>query len=414
MRFPTGGTARKPRGMIRCDSGADSIVWMIKDGPSCVCLAAAFIGGFFLWGEYMTDEEYMRVALDAASYAKGRTSPNPLVGAVVVKDNRIVSVGWHRKAGTEHAEIHALKMAGDLAKGSTIYVTLEPCSHYGRTGPCAKALVEAGISRAVVAMPDPNPLVSGRGIQILKDAGIQVDVGILEEEARKLNEVFLKWIVKKIPFVTLKMAMSLDGKIATCTGESKWITSAESRLKGHEWRDSTDAILVGIGTVLADNPQLTARIGNGGHNPVRIVLDSKGRIPLESKMLHDNEASVWVAVTENAPSERIEAIKSTGAEIIVCGSGDTVNLKSLLEQIGERGITSLLVEGGGQTIYSFLHDGLADKVEAFLAPMLIGGKDAKTPVEGDGFASLEAAVKLEQMTYQMIGSDILVTGYVRK
>ena len=208
----------------------------------------------------MTDEEYMRVALDAASYAKGRTSPNPLVGAVVVKDNRIVSVGWHRKAGTEHAEIHALKMAGDLAKGSTIYVTLEPCSHYGRTGPCAKALVEAGISRAGVAMPDPNPLVSGRGIQILKDAGIQVDVGILEEEARKLNEVFLKWIVKKIPFVTLKMAMSLDGKIATCTGESQWITSAESRLKGHEWRDSTDAILVGIGTVLADNPQLTARI----------------------------------------------------------------------------------------------------------------------------------------------------------
>ena len=362
----------------------------------------------------MTDEEYMRVALDAASYAKGRTSPNPLVGAVVVKDNRIVSVGWHRKAGTEHAEIHALKMAGDLAKGSTIYVTLEPCSHYGRTGPCAKALVEAGISRAVVAMPDPNPLVSGRGIQILKDAGIQVDVGILEEDARKLNEVFLKWIVKKIPFVTLKMAMSLDGKIATCTGESQWITSAESRLKGHEWRDSTDAILVGIGTVLADNPQLTARIGNGGHNPVRIVLDSKGRIPLESKMLHDNEAPVWVAVTENAPSERIEAIKSTGAEIIVCGSGDTVNLKSLLEQIGERGITSLLVEGGGQTIYSFLHDGLADKVEAFIAPMLIGGKDAKTPVEGDGFASLEAAVKLEQMTYQMIGSDILVTGYVRK
>lgn len=372
------------------------------------------MGGFFSWGGNMTDEEYMRVALEAAAHAKGRTSPNPLVGAVVVKDNRIVSVGWHRKAGTEHAEIHALNMAGELAKGATVYVTLEPCSHYGRTGPCAKALVEAGISRAVVAMLDPNPLVSGRGIQILKDAGIQVDVGILEDEAKKLNEVFLKWIVEKIPFVTLKMAMSLDGKIATCTGESQWITSAESRQKGHEWRDNTDAILVGIGTVLADNPQLTTRIGKEGHNPVRIVVDSKARIPIESKMLHDSEAPVWVAVTENAPAERIEAIKSTGAEVIVCGNEDAVNLKVLLEQIGERRITSLLVEGGGQVAYSFLRDGLVDKVEAFIAPKLIGGKDAKTPVEGEGFSALKDAVELEQMTYQTIGSDILVTGYVRK
>lgn len=362
----------------------------------------------------MNDEEYMRIALQAARNASGRTSPNPLVGAVIVKDDRIVSIGWHRKAGTEHAEIHALNMAGTLAKGATLYVTLEPCSHYGRTGPCAKAVVNAGISRVVVAMLDPNPLVSGRGIQILREAGIEVSVGILEEDANALNEAFLKWITEKIPFVTLKMAMSLDGKIATYSGESKWITNMTSRQMGHQIRDRVDAILVGIGTVMADDPQLTTRLEQGGHNPVRVVLDSRARISPDAKMLHDNESPVWVAVTAKAPAEKIKILKEMGAEVLVCGDAEHVDLSLLMKVLGEKNITSLLVEGGGTVAYSFLKNSFVDKVKAFIAPMLIGGEAAKTPVEGAGAGRLDDAVRLERMTYQMLDGDIFVTAYVRK
>ncbi|WP_432647326.1 bifunctional diaminohydroxyphosphoribosylaminopyrimidine deaminase/5-amino-6-(5-phosphoribosylamino)uracil reductase RibD, partial [Mitsuokella sp.] len=216
----------------------------------------------------------MREALELARNAEGRTSPNPMVGAVIVREGRIIAAGWHRKAGTPHAEVHALRMAGELAKGATLYVTLEPCSHYGRTGPCAKAVAEAGIKRVVIAMKDPNPLVSGRGIAILEDAGVEVKCGVLEEEAKKLNEVFFKWVPKKMPFVVLKTAMTLDGKIATYTGESQWITSEASRLRVHEYRDIYDSILVGIGTVLRDDPSLTTRLPDRtGKNPVRAIVD---------------------------------------------------------------------------------------------------------------------------------------------
>ena len=229
---------------------------------------------------------YMREALRIAHHAEGRTSPNPLVGAVIVRDGRIIAEGWHRKAGTPHAEVHALRMAGDLARGATLYVTLEPCAHYGRTGPCAKAVAEAGIARVVVALLDPNPKVAGKGVAILRDAGIKVRVGVLEEEARRLNEVFLHWITTGLPFTVLKTAMTLDGKIATATGDSQWITNEASRLRVHAMRDRSDAILVGIGTELHDNPSLTTRLPDGaGNNPIRIIVDSQARAPLDAHVV---------------------------------------------------------------------------------------------------------------------------------
>ena len=361
----------------------------------------------------MQDEFFMREALRIASNAKGRTSPNPMVGAVVVKNGRIVAEGWHRKAGTPHAEIHALKMAGDLAKGATVYVTLEPCSHYGRTGPCAKALVEASVARVVVAMKDPNPKVAGNGIRILEEAGIEVKCGVLEAEAVKLNEVFLKWISTRRPFVAMKTAMSLDGKIATCTGESQWITNSSSRRRVHELRDIYDAILVGINTVLKDDPSLTTRLeAYDGRNPVRVVLDSSCRIPFDSKLVSDEKSPLIVAVTEEAPCDRVNALRAKGVRIISCGNGPRVDIDILLSELGRMNITSLFVEGGGQVNNAFLKAGAVDRVYAFIAPMLIGGQNALTPVEGDGFARLSDAVRLKEIETELLDDDIFVTGVV--
>ena len=362
----------------------------------------------------LQDEDFMRVALNLARNAIGRTSPNPLVGAVIVREGRIVGAGWHRKAGTPHAEIHALNMAGDLAKGATLYVTLEPCSHYGRTGPCAEAVVKAGIKRVVIGMGDPNPKVAGKGIAILKRAGIEVRCGVLEDEARALNEVFLKWIATQKPFVVLKTAMSLDGKIATHTGKSQWITGEAARRRVHEYRDTYDGIMVGIGTVLADNPSLTARLPDGqGKNPVRIVVDSKARTPLDAKLVTDGAALTIIAVTAKAPQERVQALKDKGVAIMVAGDGEQVDMDLLMRKLGEMEICSVFVEGGGQVNFSLLKAGLVDKVHAFIAPKLIGGREALTPVEGEGFAELTEAVELERTTVETIGQDILLTGYVK-
>nr|WP_255448845.1 bifunctional diaminohydroxyphosphoribosylaminopyrimidine deaminase/5-amino-6-(5-phosphoribosylamino)uracil reductase RibD [Selenomonas sp. mPRGC5] len=363
----------------------------------------------------LQDEDFMRVALQMARNAEGRTSPNPLVGAVIVRDGRIVAAGWHRKAGTPHAEVHALNMAGDLARGATLYVTLEPCAHYGRTGPCAKAVAEAGIARVVIAMRDPNPLVAGKGIKILEDAGVQVTCGVLEEEAIALNEVFLKWITTKMPFVVLKTAMTLDGKIATATGESQWITNETSRRRVHELRDIYDGILAGIGTVLKDDPSLTTRIpGRKGKNAIRIIVDSQARTPLTAKVVTDGAAPTIVAVTEQAPKERVQALKEAGVEIITAGSGEHVDLKALMAKLGEREICSVFVEGGGRVNFSLLAAGLVDKVQAFIAPKLIGGREALTPVEGEGFVSLADAVELARVTTEPMDGDILLTGYVAR
>ena len=359
----------------------------------------------------MNDEIFMREALRIAKNAEGRTSPNPLVGAVIVREGKIIAEGWHRKAGTPHAEVHALNMAGELAKNSTLYVTLEPCSHFGRTPPCANKIVEAGIRKVVVAMKDPNPKVAGRGIEILKSAGIEVEVGILEEEAAKLNEVFLKWITKKLPFVTLKFACSLDGKIATATGKSQWISCESSRKFTHHLRDINDAIMVGSRTVLADNPTLTTRLVEG-KNPVRVIVDSLAKTPLDFNVVTDKKAKTIFAVTENAPQEKISALKNSGVEIIFAGSGDKVDLKILLEELAEREIASILVEGGGTLHFSLLEKNLADKIFAFIAPKIIGGKNALTAVEGAGFSELKNAAKLKNLTTEKIGDDILICGYV--
>ena len=296
-----------------------------------------------------------------------------------------------------------------------MYVSLEPCAHYGRTGPCAKALVEAGVSRVVVAMMDPNPKVAGKGIAILQEAGIEVTTGVLEQEARQLNEVFLKWMTTGLPFVALKTAMTLDGKIATAAGQSQWITNEASRYETHRLRDIYDGILVGINTALADNPSLTTRLKEyQGRNPVRIVVDSRARLPLTAKLVTDGAARTIVAVTEQAPAERVEALRSAGVEIIVAGSSNHVDMQSLMEQLGAMKISSVLVEGGGSVNFSLLQAGLVDRVYAFIAPKLVGGRDALTPVEGEGFQELDRAVELENIQLRQLGSDVLLTGIVKR
>ncbi|MBQ3337409.1 MAG: bifunctional diaminohydroxyphosphoribosylaminopyrimidine deaminase/5-amino-6-(5-phosphoribosylamino)uracil reductase RibD [Selenomonadaceae bacterium] len=353
----------------------------------------------------------MREALRIARHAEGRTSPNPLVGAVVVRDGKIIAEGWHRRAGTAHAEIHALNMAGELAAGATLYVTLEPCSHFGRTPPCARAIVEAGIKKVVAAMSDPNPLVAGRGFEILRAAGVEVEVGVLEAEARALNEIFIKWVTKNLPFVTMKFACSLDGKIATVGGESKWISGEASRKFTHHLRDINDAILVGVGTVLKDNPSLTTRLVEG-KNPVRVIVDSNARTPLNSTVVTDKSAQTIIAVTSNAPNEKISALKNFGVEIIFAGDGERVDLKILMSELARREITSVLVEGGGTIHFSMLKEKLVDKIFAFVAPKILGGENSLTAVAGAGFEKLSDAVELKNFTAQKLGEDFLLSGYV--
>jgi len=360
-------------------------------------------------------QQYMQQALQIAAYAAGRTSPNPLVGAVIVKDGRVVGQGWHRKAGTEHAEIHALRQAGELAAGATIYVTLEPCSHYGRTGPCSKALIDARIKRVVIAMLDPNPLVAGKGVAMLKAAGIEVETGLLQEQAERLNEVFLKWIMTKMPFAVMKTAMTLDGKIATAAGNSKWISNEVSRRRVHELRDVYDGILVGIGTVLADDPALTTRLASqSGKNPLRIVVDSRARTPLTAKVVTDGQAETLIAVTVAAEAAKVEALRQAGVEVLVVNDGQQVDLKQLFCRLGERGICSIFVEGGALINYSLLKAGLIDKVYSFIAPKMVGGSSAPGPVGGDGVETLDQAFLLEDVETELLAGDILVSGYINR
>lgn len=363
----------------------------------------------------------MTMALELAARARGRTSPNPMVGAVVVKDGQVVGKGCHLKAGTPHAEIHALREAGEKARGATLYVTLEPCCHHGRTGPCTEAILNAGIAQVFVAMTDPNPLVAGKGIELLRQAGVKVESGLLKEEALRLNEVFIKYISSGLPFVVLKAAMSLDGKIATRTGESQWITGPEARSQGHQLRDWYDAILVGVGTVLADNPSLTTRLpGNGGRDPLRVILDSTARTPPDAKVINqESTAATVVAVTPQAPPERIEALKKAGAEVLVVppknsGGGDAagVDLAELMQQLGKREITSVLIEGGGRVHGSALASGIADKVVWFIAPKIIGGNEAPGPVGGTGIDRLANAVRLRDIELKCVGDDICIKGYI--
>lgn len=359
----------------------------------------------------MTSHEfYMDLALNNAQAMKGKTDPNPLVGAVVVNDNRIVGLGAHLKAGEPHAEIHALRMAGDLAKGGTIYVTLEPCSHKGRTDPCAEAIVHAGIKRVIIATLDPNPKVSGNGVKILKKAGIEVISGIREQESKKMNEVFNKFIVEKRPFITLKSGITLDGKVATHTFNSKWITSEESRQDVHHLRNENMAILVGINTVIKDNPALTARIPNG-RNPIRIVLDSTLKIPLESQLVTDRQAKTWIFTSNNYDSKMKKKLEALGIEVFVTSSEKSVDPLEVIQVLGEKGVASLIIEGGGNVNASFLERELIDKVVLYFAPKLIGGRTAPTFLEGDGFELMSDAVELTNIDIERIGKDVKFVGY---
>src|SRR4051812_12749547 len=318
----------------------------------------------------MTNDHYfMKLALDLAASAKGKTNPNPLVGAVIVNDGMIVGSGLHRKAGEPHAEVHAFKMAGEHAKGATLYVTLEPCSHFGKTPPCANLVKESGVSRVVIAMKDPNPLVAGRGIKLIEEAGIEVEVGILEAQAAKLNERFIHNMVHHTPFVISKVAMTLDGKIAAYNGHSKWVTGDQARQKVHYLRNETDAILVGIGTVLADNPMLTTRIPEGGKNPIRIVLDSELRTPIDANITDCSEAETWIFAKEESDQKKANELVAKGVQVFfVPQNDDGLDLLSILKILFEKGITDVLVEGGSEVNGAFLRAGLIQKYLIYVAP----------------------------------------------
>jgi diaminohydroxyphosphoribosylaminopyrimidine deaminase/5-amino-6-(5-phosphoribosylamino)uracil reductase len=367
---------------------------------------------------YILDKKYMRMALELAGKGEGKVSPNPMVGAVVAKKNTIISTGYHAKAGESHAEVLALEKAGKAAEGATLYLTLEPCCHYGKTPPCTKRIIRSGIKRVVIALKDPNPLVNGKGIEELKKAGIAVDVGLLKEEAAVLNEVFLKYITAGRPFVALKAAITLDGKIATASGESRWITGESARKYGHKLRSLSDAVMVGIGTILKDNPLLTVRKGiEKGKNPIRIIVDSKGKIPLDSRVFNSTEkartnAKTIVALTELASPERRAAIRKSGGEILpVRNQNGQVDLEHLMKELGKKEITSVLLEGGSLLNASFLKRKLVDKIYLFIAPKIIGGNKAISFIGGSGIESLEKAYRLTPARVRKLGEDILLELY---
>ena len=372
------------------------------------------MGCFKHWFGLMVreDEQWMRRALRLAEKGRGRTSPNPMVGAILVKDSKVVGDGYHTKAGEAHAEIVAFQRAREEARGATLYLNLEPCAHYGKTPPCAPRVVEEGVKRVVIGMEDPNPLVKGKGIEVLRGAGLDVDVGILEKECRRLNEAFCKYILQKMPFVILKVAATLDGKIATRNGDSKWISGEASRRIVHRLRNQVDAILVGIGTVLRDNPLLTTRI-RGGRDPYRIVLDSRLRIPEEANVIGKSPSKAVIATTELAPRERIEELEKRGVQILIFESKEgRVDLKSCLSKLGEMGMTSLLVEGGSHVNGSFLDEGLIDKLILFLSPKVIGDQQAPGIFGGIGVSNLQEAVGLREIKAKKVGEDVFLEGYL--
>ncbi len=365
------------------------------------------------------DLAFMARALELAALGRGRTSPNPMVGAVVVKDGAIVGEGYHRQAGYPHAEILALRQAGERAGGAVLYVSLEPCCHYGRTPPCTGAIIEAGISRMAAAVLDPNPLVSGRGIQELRQAGIEAEFGVLETEARRLNEAWFKYIVSGKPFVTLKTAMSLDGKIATGSGESKWITGPEARHRVQHLRLENDAVMVGIGTVLADDPKLTVRLPEEDKQPLRVIMDSKLRIPLESQIVQTARSvpapTVVAAVEGQCIPGKKALLSEMGVEVWeLPAAGDRVDIGALLARLGSREVVSVLLEGGSTLNAEALAAHAVDKFIFFMAPKIIGGETAPGPFGGEGMAALAETLVLTGLEQSMVGQDLMIVGYPQR
>ena len=363
-------------------------------------------------------EEYMRRALELARKGEGHTSPNPMVGCVVVKDGRIISEGYHEKYGEFHAERNALTRCTEDTAGADLYVTLEPCCHQGKTPPCTDIIIEKKIARVFVGSMDSNPLVAGKGVQILRDHGIYVETGILDAECRKLNEVFYHYIATKTPFVVMKYAMTLDGKIACATGDSKWVTGEIARTQVHRMRGRYRGIMVGIGTVLADDPMLNCRV-EGGVDPVRIICDSNLRIPTESQIVKTaSDIETIVACSQEAleserKQEKIRRLKEAGIQIIGTEGAHGVNLVELMKKLGGQNIDSILLEGGGTLNASALEDGIVNKVYAYIAGKLIGGMDARSPVEGRGIDRMADAITLQNVEIEKLGDDFCIVGYVK-
>ena len=362
----------------------------------------------------MNDSEYMRMALDHARKGCGFTAPNPMVGAVIVKEDRVIGQGWHEKYGQPHAEPNALVSCKESPEGAVMYVTLEPCCHYGKQPPCVDAIIRAGIQRVVIGSADPNPLVSGKGVQILREHGIQVTEHVLREECDRLNEVFFHFIQTRTPFVVMKYAMTMDGKIAAYTGDSKWITGESARNHVQQQRHRYTAIMAGIGTVLADDPLLTCRIP-GGKNPVRIICDTALRIPLDSQIVKTaGQAPTVIAAGKNrADSEKQHALEQAGCRVLrIEETNGHVDLRQLMEVLGEEQIDSILLEGGGSLHWSALESGIVRKVQAYIGPKLFGGAAAKTPVEGTGVAAVSEAFLLKNSKIINLGEDFLIESEV--
>lgn len=362
------------------------------------------------------DERYMARALVLARLGEGRTRPNPAVGALVVRNGEVVGEGYHPQAGEPHAEIFALRQAGEKARGAELFVTLEPCSHHGRTGPCAEAVLAAGIRRVCIGSVDPNPQVAGRGVARLQAAGAEVRLGVLEAECRRLIAPFAKHITTGLPFVVLKSAMTLDGRTATVTGDSRWITGTESRAWVHHLRDRLDAVMVGIGTLLRDDPLLTTRLPEGGRDAARIVVDSRLRIPETAAILGvQSPAPTIIATTSAASAEKTARLEARGAQVIVTAAGEGgVDLRDLLRRLGASGIQSVLLEGGSILNAAALRAGLIDRVMMFIAPLLLGSGEAPGVFAGRGVECLAEALRLSDIRVRRLGDDTLIEGEVHR
>ena len=360
------------------------------------------------------DRQYMKMALELAQKGMGFTAPNPMVGAVIVKNGRIIGQGYHRKYGELHAEREALAVCTEEPEGASIYVTLEPCCHYGKQPPCVNAILEAGIRRVIIGSSDPNPLVAGKGIRILKDHGIEVTENILKEECDKLNEAFFYYIQNKKPYVVMKYAMTMDGKIAAYTGESKWVTGEAARIHVQEQRLKYTGIMVGVGTVLADDPMLTCRLENS-RNPVRIICDSHLRTPLTSKIVRTAETIPTILASSSKDQQKIKNYEELGCQVLyVPEKNGHIDLNRLMELLGAAKIDSILLEGGGSLNWSALESGIVQKVQTYIAPKLFGGEEAKTPVEGKGFPDPASAVLLKNSEIIRLGDDFLIESEVKR
>lgn len=359
-----------------------------------------------------SDLAWMNLALAEAERGRGAVEPNPMVGAVLVREGRVVGLGHHARFGGPHAEVIALRIAAEAARGATLYVTLEPCCHHGKTPPCTDAILQAGVASVVAAIRDPFPRVDGGGLAILRSAGVPVDLGLQAVAAAELNAPYLKRVATDLPYITAKWAMTLDGKTAVASGDSQWISSPGSRSLVHQLRGRMDAILVGIGTVLADDPQLTARPA-GLRTASRIVLDSKALLPLNSRLVQTaHEVPVLVAVSQQAPADRRHALEERDCEVVVFPGETRVPIMALLAELGQRAMTNLLVEGGGKVLGSFLEEGQVDEVEAYIAPILEGGDHPHTPARGQGVLRMGAAARLQNVAYSEVDGDMRVRGIV--